>query len=452
MSYDLVLAGDVVLPDRVIRNGGLAISEGRIVSVLESTVGLEAREVREFPEQLLLPGGVDPHVHAYSGDVEPEGFARLTRGAAAGGITTVLDMPYDRPRPLTTPGLFRDKLDRLEAEALVDVGLYGTVPKYDGHLVVGDLALEGVCAFKLSTYETDPVRFPEITSHELTRILPEIAKTGLVVVFHAEDAGIIDPLLEQFNRQDVQSPLDHAISRPLLAENLAVVKVLELAKAFPVKVHIAHLTSPRGYEVIATYRDQGVDATAEICLHYLVFSQTELLEHGAHAKCNPPLRDEVTRGQLWELLLGGCIDFVTSDHVPWSKPEKSEPRILDNKSGLPGVQTLLPVLFSEAVVKRGLALPEFGRLVAYNPARRFGLAPRKGVLAVGADADICVLNPKEEWTVETRALEAVSDLSPYDGLVVTGRVTATYVRGTAVFADGQFLESPGFGELQRPVR
>lgn len=452
MYSDLAVLGDVVLTDRVLKGGALEISGGRIARILEHSADVAADTVIDHSGKLILAGGIDAHVHAYSSGVEPEGLGRLTRGAAAGGVTTVLDMPYDRPEATTTTAHLDAKQELVRREALVDVGLYATLPKFGGAERVAELARHGASAFKLSTYETDPVRFPSIPTTELMKNLPEIAKTGLVAVFHAEDGEVIDPLVESARQDGANDDLVHARTRPLISETLAVIRLLELAREYGFRLHIAHLTSPRAYEVIRRYRDEGVDVTAETCIQYLAFDDSEFAAHRAFAKCNPPLRTAQVREELWDLVLAGEVDFVTSDHAPWPESEKNADYLLDNSSGLPGVETILPVLYSEGVVKRGLSLPQLTQLMSAGPARRFGLAPRKGVLAVGADADIAVLDPDIEWTISTSDLYTVADRSPYDGLKVSGKVVRTLVRGTTVFEAGKLTAEPGYGQFQRPVR
>ena len=408
-------------------------------------------DIVDCSDSLILPGGIDPHVHAYSSSEDQEGIERLTRAAATGGITTVVDMPYDRPQAITTSERLAAKIDRVEAEAVVDVALFGTIAKYGGWKHIVELAEAGVCGFKLSTYETDPDRFPEIPDAELVRAFEELQKVGLVALFHAENGNLIDPFIERLRPLGEAHPEAHCWSRPLESETTAVLKLLEIARTHPVALHIVHLTAPQAFEAVAWYRAQGVDVTAETCLQYLLLTEQALIEQRAMAKCNPPLRDEASRQDLWRRLLGGEVAFVTSDHAPWTLAFKNKPNIFDNASGLPGVDVLLPMLYSAAVVEHGMSVSVFAEMISGGPAARYGLAPRKGTIRVGADADLTVLDPSQTWMVDASRSPSVAKWSPYDGWMVHGRVVRTVVRGTPVFDEEEVQADAGSGAFVRPV-
>ncbi len=451
MELDLLIRGDLVLPDRVVRRGMLGVAGQKIAGVFAESDRPQARRVLDCDDRLILPGGIDPHVHAYSAGPEFEGIGRLTRGAAAGGITTVIDMPYDAPLPLTHADRMPDKLARIRQEAVVDVALYGTIARHGGSGQIAPLSEAGVSAFKFSTYEADPNRFVKIPDGELIKAFAELNQAGLMAVFHAENGDIIDPLLEALYDQGARSPEAHCWSRPPVSETTAVLHLLELARCHPVKLHIAHLTVPFAYDAIDWYRRAGVDVTAETCIHYLVLNESHLGTLRGAAKCNPPLRTKAVQQALWERLKAGEIAFVVSDHAPWPDADKTAANIFDNKSGLPGVELLLPLLFSEGVVARGLDLTGFAEWIAGGAARRFGLAPQKGALAVGADADFSVFDPGEKWVVHGGDLQTAANLCPYEGMTVTGRVVRTFVRGREVFNRDGVVAEAGYGRFVRPA-
>ncbi|HKI59277.1 MAG TPA: dihydroorotase family protein [Trueperaceae bacterium] len=451
MQSETLYVGDVVLESGVLEGAGVRVRDGRIASIHRRDELPSGPEVADYGGCLLLPGGIDAHVHAYSSSTDQEGIGRLTRAAASGGVTTVIDMPYDRPDAITDAERLARKIALVEAEAVVDVALFGTIAKYGGWKQITALAEGGVCGFKLSTYETDPDRFPEIPDAELVRAFEELQKVGLVALFHAENGALIDPLIERLRPLGVDHPEAHCWSRPPESETTAVLKLLELARTHPVKLHIVHQTAPQAYDAVAWYRSQGVDVTAETCLQYLLLTERALVEKRGLAKCNPPLRDEATRVELWRRVMGGEVAFVTSDHAPWTKAFKDKPNIFDNASGLPGVDALLPVLYSAAVAERGLSPSRFAELVSGGPARRYGLMPRKGRIAVGADADITVLDPTQRWTVDAGRSLSVAKWSPYDGMPVQGRVVATVRRGALVFDGDSVVADAGSGSFVRPV-
>ena len=451
MQSETLYVGDIVLPTVVLREGGVLVRGDRIAGIYRREELPRGVQTIDHRECLIFPGGIDPHVHAYSSSQDQEGIERLTRAAAMGGITTVVDMPYDRPQAITTAERLAAKVRRVEAEAVVDVALFGTIAKYDGWKHIVELAQGGVCGFKLSTYETDPDRFPEIPDSELVRAFEELQKVGLVALFHAENGNLIDPLIERLRPRGEEHPEAHCWSRPLESETTAVLKLLELARSHPVALHIVHLTAPQGYEAVRWYRSQGVDVTAETCLQYLLLTEQALVDKRALAKCNPPLRDEASRQDLWRRLLGGEVAFVTSDHAPWTLEFKNKRNIFDNASGLPGVDALFPMLYSAAVAERGMDVVAFAEVISGGSARRYGLAPRKGAIAVGADADLTVLDPSQTWTVDASRSASVAKWSPYDGSKVQGRVVRTVVRGTPVFDGEEVLAEAGSGTYVRPV-
>lgn len=449
--YDLVLQGNLVLPDSVIYDGYLAISGGRITAIADSTAPRPLSE--QFIEARgcwVLPGGIDTHVHAYSSATDPEGFGPLTRSAAAGGLTTVLDMPYDAAQPVTSADRVRQKVELIHQDAVIDVGLYGTISKQGGVPNVRDMVQAGVCAFKVSLFETDPNRFPRIPDNELVALLGESRDCGVPVAFHAENDELINPLVASWRPHGVDNPAAHCRSRPPLSETVAVLKALEMAHELCASVHIVHCTLPRGFELADRYRQEGADISAETCLHYLILSEDEMPRLRGYGKINPPLRSAAAREGLWSALFAGSVAFVTSDHVAWPRTLKDKPNIFDNASGAPGVETLLPLFYSEAVAARGLPITRFAQLTAAGPARRFGLYPRKGALMPGSDADVTVLDPAPTWTFRASDTLTTADWSPFDGMTLHGRVVKTLVRGKTVFdfeqggivanqPDGQFV-------------
>ena len=246
-------------------------------------------------------------------------------------------------------------------------------------------------------------------------------------------------------------PLAHGRSRPPVSETEAVGRVLELAYGTPVHVHIVHASVPRSFDLVHRYRQDGVRATAETCIQYLVLDETAVPRLGALAKINPPLRGREHVDGLWRYLAAGRIDQVTSDHAPWALSRKSDPDIFRNASGAPGVETLLPLLYHFGVASGRISILDLAALLAERPARNFGLFPRKGCLAPGADADIVVLDPDSVWTIQARQLHSGAGWSPFEGLEVRGRVAQTFVRGRAAFEDGAVVARPGDGRFIPPV-
>jgi allantoinase len=447
---DLVVRGRFALPGGRIEDGEIGIAQGRIAA-LAAPGELGGEERIDVPAgQIVLPGHVDAHVH--TGSAPGEGVARATASAAAGGVTTIIDMPYDDPEPADNLARFEAKAAGVEAEALVDVALYATIAPSGGLDQIASLHAAGAAAFKVSTFETHPVRFPRVPDGELLLAMAICAGLGALVCFHPENDDIVRRLSAELAAEGRSDPMAHADSRPPVAESEAIGRALELGLATGCRTHLCHVSIERGFALVARALADGVDASAETCTHYLVLDEDDLRRQGGRAKINPPLRPRAQQDALWRLLAAGRVDQVTSDHVGWARELKDTPDIFAARSGVPGLETTLPLLFSEGVVRRGLSLGMLLRVLCEGPAARYGLAPRKGAIALGADADLVFFDPDEEWRIDERELVCHAGWSPYHGRDVTGRVKHVLVRGATVFADGELRARAGSGRVVRPVR
>jgi allantoinase len=444
-ALNLVLQGDIVLPDRVL-SGHLAIKGEKIVSLGEGS-GPAAKVTETFKNCLLFPGIVDGQVHAGSCEGFP-GLQDATRAAAAGGVTTIIDMPFDDPVPINTLDLFNQKVEAVQRYATVDVGLYVTARKDGNYQMLRELVEAGALSIKLSTYEYHPVRFPRFDTGEMLEIFLEASQLGVPVAFHNEDQDLVGRLMARAAAQGKKGMEIHGAGRAPIAELVADAQVLELAANTGVRCHIVHSTVAAGNRIARYYREQGAKISVETCVHYLVFNDHDALRQGAFLKLNPPLRSETERLALWDSLAAGEIDFVSTDHVAWPISRKSDPDMAKNGSGIPGLETLLPAFYTAAVRDHGFA-PEFlARMIAENPARHFGLYPRKGVLAPGADADIAVLRLGESEFAAGRMASAIK-WSPYAGMKMAGEVAATYLRGRKVYENRELLAPAGTGRVLR---
>ncbi|HZE05734.1 MAG TPA: amidohydrolase family protein [Solirubrobacteraceae bacterium] len=387
----------------------------------------------DYGDALLLPGALDVHVHtrSYAG----EGIEACTRAAAAGGVTTIVDMPYDDAQgPVDSLAAFEAKIADVEREAVIDVALWATVPPRGPVDDVAALVRAGAAAFKLSTFETHPRRFPRIPDGQLLRAFAAIAEAGGLAGVHAENDEIVRAgIAAEQAAGHGSDPLAHARSRPPVAEHEAIARCLELARATGVRLHVVHVSTPRGVELVAQARRDGVDVSAETCPHYLLYDETELLKRGGEAKINPPLRSAP--------LSPDGLDLIASDHVGWPAERKHGQDIFALSAGAPGVELIVPL------VHDALGPAALVRLLAQSPARRFGLWPRKGSLAPGADADVLVLDPRAEWEIDPAALVTAAGWSPYAGRRVRGRVLATYSRGVHVWDGREVLVGPGHGRF-----
>jgi len=451
VRYDLVVRGDVVTPDAVLPGGAVAVADGRIAEVFASGDELEAEHVLDRAGCWVMPGAIDAHVHCFSSPTE--GFVNATRAAAAGGVTTIIEMPYDAGAPVVSRDVLDRKIDLLRREAVVDVALLGTIRKTGGLAEIDGLVDGGVCGFKLSMFETDPERFPRIADGDLLQAFRQIGQAGLTVGVHAEDGDIIEPLVAQYQAGGKRYPRAHCETRPPVSETASVALALELAAAAEARLHIYHASLARSFQLVAAYRARGLRATAETCPHYLLLEEADMDQLGGFGKINPPLRSADSVAGLWRLVEQDAVDMISSDHAPWPAERKSNRSdIFANASGTPGVETLLPLVYSAGVADARIDIAQCVRLTAETPARTFGLLPRKGHIAPGADADLVVVDPSASWTLRAAGLHSAAGWTPYEGRSMRGRVVLTLSRGRVVY-DGQAVTgAPGDGQFIRPAR
>jgi allantoinase len=413
------------------RRASLTIADGRIAEVSELDPAAGAAGL-DYGTALLLPGAVDVHVHTRS--YADEGIEACTAAAAAGGVTTIVDMPYDAAGPVDSLGAFERKAADVGREAVIDVALWATVPPTGPLDQVQALVDAGAAAFKCSTFNTHPQRFPQIPDPQLLRAFAEIARANGMVGIHAENDELVRAgIAAEQSAGNQGDPLAHARSRPPIAENEAIARVLEMARVTGVRIHICHVTTSRGVELIAQARADGVDATGETCPHYLLLDESDLARRGGECKINPPLRATT--------LSADGLELISSDHVGWPLERKHGPDIFALASGAPGVELIA------ALVHDALGPAELVRLVSELPAKRFGLWPRKGSISPGADADLMVLDESTSWTIDPTQLVTPAGWSPYTGRALRGRVVATVSRGDLVWDGDRVLAGPGRGRF-----
>jgi allantoinase len=446
-NYDLLIRGDLVLPDGVIEGGYLAVQNGTIVAigVGEAPPG---EGIVDVSGCYVFPGVIDGQTHSGS-QAGREGIGAATRAAAAGGVTTIVDMPYDDPEPVITAARLRRKIDQVNSSAHVDVALYGSMAKENGCGELAGMIEAGACAFKFSSYESDPQRFARIALGDMLEAFTIVAPTRLACGVHNENQEIVDYFSSKLKRNGVKGAEIHALSRPPVAESVAIAEIFELGLASKCRAHIVHCSIDHGFDLCQYYKSLDAKVSIETCVHYLTLTEDEVIKQGAKAKINPPLRSQEEVDRLWERVVLGHVDFVSSDHVAWGLDRKSNQDFLKNASGVPGLETLFLALYTEALA-RGLSVTLVARLLSEGPARHFCLYPRKGVLQVGADADLTIIERKSTLFQANKS-QTVADWSPYDGRSFAGRVASTYVRGEMVWNGSEIVMPGGYGRFVRPL-
>ncbi|MBB3540534.1 amidohydrolase family protein [Rhizobium sp. BK399] len=448
-DFDLVLQGTVVLPERILEAGYVAVRDGKITEV-GLGVPPAARERHLLGKALILPGAIDAQVHSLS-QKDQEDFIWSTRSAAAGGVTTIVDMPYDEGNLVCSAEAVKKKIAHAGPQARVDFALYGTVDPEEGAKRVAEMVDAGVAAFKFSTFGTDPKRFPRIPLALLDECFAAIAPTGLTAGVHNEDDEAVRTYMDRVKASGITDWRAHGLSRPPITELLAMHTIFETGANTGCPSHVVHCSLGRGYDIARAYRRDGFEATVECCIHYLTLDEeNDVKRLGGKAKINPPIRPRAEVEALWRKVAEGNVWLVSTDHVSWSENRKTNPDMLANASGVPGLEVMIP-LFIKGAFERGIPLTWAAKLMAENPARHFRLDHVKGALTPGKDADIVVLEPRETVYDAAASGNNVVGWSPYNGIRLPWTVAATYLRGEKISDGATVLAEPRTGRFVRPL-
>ncbi|MDH6119926.1 allantoinase AllB [Kitasatospora sp. GAS204B] len=432
-STAVIRSRRVVLPDGE-RPADVLVQDGRIARIAaHGSVPAGDARLTDLGEIALLPGLVDTHVHVNEpGRTEWEGFATATRAAAAGGVTTIIDMPLNSIPPTTTVAGLAAKRRTAEGQAWVDLGFWGgAIPGNTGDLE--PLHQAGVFGFKSFLAPSGVDEFPHVGPADLTAVLAEQARIGALAIIHAEDPAVLDaaPQVPGTHYRDFLA------SRPDDAETTAVARLLDTARRTGARVHILHVSSAAVLPLLAQARADGVQVTAETCPHYLTLAAEEVPDGDTAFKCCPPIRDESNRDQLWAALARGEFIGIVSDHSP-STPDLKQLQKYGGSGdfakawgGIASLQLGLPAIWTEAR-KRGHTLGDLVRWMSSGPASLVGLDGTKGAIAVGHDADLVAFDPDADFSVDPAGLHHRNPVTPYAGKTLTGSVRTTWLRGRVV--------------------
>ena len=433
----------------VVRSRRVVTPEGVVPAAIHVDGGVITRvspwadagpDVQDFGELAILPGIVDTHVHLNEpGRTEWEGFATATRAAAAGGVTTLVDMPLNSIPPTTTREAFAAKRDAAKGQCAVDVGFWGGVVPGNQRELAG-LVADGVRGFKCFLVDSGVAEFGWVGEAELAPAMQILASLGKPLLVHAELAGPIDRATAELAGADPHLYATYLASRPPAAEEQAIALVTRLCRATRARTHIVHHSAASALGQLREARAEGLPLSAETCPHYLHFTAEEIPDGATPFKCAPPIRDAANRELLWRALAEGVLDLVASDHSPCTPALKAIEAgdFVAAWGGVAGLQLALPVVWTEAS-KRGHSLADVVRWMCAGPAKLAGFEGRKGAIAAGCDADLVVFADDEPQKITTDRVQHRHKVTPYLGETLRGAVHATFLRGQPVAERGKVL-------------
>lgn len=465
MNWDYVIKNGTLVSAAESFKANLYIKEGKIAAISDQDLGGTAERETNAAGKYILPGLIDIHVHSRDpGPTYKEDFFTSTQAAAAGGITTIFDMPNTTP-PTRNVESFRRQAANLASKAHVDFGIWGICL---GHLNQADLPKlreAGVIGFKYfwgyainkDTFQLsynyqpgmDEAVIAPFSDGEVYEIFQTVAKTGGVLAIHGENSSLIQTLTRQVQatgRNDYDALLK---GRPNLAEEVTVQMGLSFSRASGAKLHVLHVTTAEAVERIRQAIAEGAPVSAETCPHYLFLSNKDYPKVGPVMKIYPPIKYEKDQERLWQGIADGTITIISSDHAPHT-PEEKDGDLWSIPAGMPGTETMVPLMLN-AVNDGRLSLQKLAALLAENPAKRFGIYPQKGSLEIGTDADLTIVDMDKETRIEAAKLHSKSKITAYDGWKIKGVPVETIVRGETVMKNGEIVHAP-FGKLVRPNR
>ncbi len=449
-KIDLVVEGGLVVAGGTVSQATVAVAEGKIAALLApGMLPPEAAQAQRVDAtgKIVMPGVIDAHVHMANFNLQADSFPSMSAAAAFGGVTTVI--PYQQGKVGMPVKEFLTILrDEGSAQSLVDFAMHCRLqaPERGVTKQFEDAFDLGVTSFKMfMAYRKRGIMWDDYSLYEA---LEYIGNRGGMFCCHAENGDIIDYLEDKYQAEGRYTPENYLAVRPPAAEAEATFRVLTIAKLANCTLYLVHMSTGKGISLAHQAQLEGQPVFIESCPHYLTLTCEEMKRQGGKTKIAPPLREQHDLDAVWQAVSDGTVQVIGSDHAPWPLDNKSLPaeKFSEIFFGAPTIETMLPIMYSEGVAKGRIGLPRLVELLCENPARIFGLAPRKGAIAVGADADLVLFDPNVEWKVETKEMHSLAGYNPYEGWSVRGKPMATIIRGQFVMKDGQLTQRPGYGE------
>ncbi|MEI3607930.1 allantoinase AllB [Pseudogracilibacillus sp. SE30717A] len=462
MRWDHIIRnGEIVTPSATY-TANIYIKDGKIAAINEEELNGDAKEITDASGLHILPGLIDTHVHSRDGGATyKEDFYHSTQAAAAGGITTIFEMPNTNPT-INTVENFKKQVNNLQSKAHVNFGIWGICLGDLNNKDLLPLTEAGVIGFKyfwgyavnkntfqlVYNYSEDMVDvIAPCDDGQVFEMFEEVAKTGRSFGIHAENSDLINHLTKQLEQKDADDYNAFLASRPNLAEELTIQTGIAMAKQTGARLHILHVSTAEGVKLIREAQQEGYPITAETCPHYLFLTNEDYREIGPVMKVYPLVKFKKDQEAIWEGINDGTISFVCSDHAPHTSEEK-DGDLWTIPAGMCGVETLAPLMLN-AVSEGKITLQQLVALLSENPAKQFDVYPQKGTIQVGSDADITIVNLNKRHVIKTEDLHSKSKITAYDGFEITGMPVQTIVNGTTVMKNGDIIFKP-LGELVTP--
>lgn len=450
--FDLAIINGKIVGMDTILNANIYIINGKISAITEERLDIESRSIIDATNKLIFPGGIDTHAHLNDPGYDwREDFIHGSSAAAAGGITTIIDMPLQNEPALISNHIFEAKEKHLKDKSIVDYTFWGGLVD-DNLIELKGLCETGAVAIKafIGPVSSDYSSVNMGIVREAMRITMPL---GIRLGFHCEDYSIIKMNEKIAIENNKLTRRDFIDSRPIIAEILATKNIIDLARDTGAKVHICHVSHPEVAEEIKKAIEEGIDVTAETCSHYLLFTEKNLLEKGTIFKCAPPLRNEQDKEKLWNYVIDGTLSCIASDHSPCTAEEKLEEdhNIFGAWGGISGIQSTFQIMFDQVVNKRNLCPTILTKCLAHGPAKAFGLYPKKGLIGIGADGDLVIVAPNKNWEITSESLFYKNKISAFVGEKGKGMPITTISRGKIVYDNGKIQVRPGTGKLIKNI-
>jgi dihydropyrimidinase len=444
----LILGGEIVL-GQIVSKQDILIQEEKIHAI-GTLSEQKADEVFDAKGLLVLPGAVDTHVHfndEFMNTVSVHDYYTGTRAAAFGGVTSIVDFSNQIPGKSLLQTI-EVKKEEARGKAIVDWGVHPVVTKPSSQIIAEIPLLIDAGAPTIKCYMTYRSEGLMVNENDMWLLLESLKMAGGMLMVHAENNDLIEENVSRMMSEGLTKPICQARSRPPEAEIRAIQSCIKLAKETGARIFIVHMATASGVELVGEAKGEGLEIMAETCTHYLILTEKMLeREDGIKWICSPPLRNQRIQDRLWTGIRDGRISMVTSDDAAYSWEAKlmGADRFDKCPNGIPGIEVRLPLLYSEGVAKRRISLPRLVELISTHPALLFGLAPQKGTLAPGTDADIVLFDPSAQWTMGLESLHMAADWSAYENIPITGKIVKVFSRGDLIIDGDRCLAKKGRG-------